>query len=395
MGPLNDLRVLELGVLIAGPFCGQLLADFGAEVIKIEQPGVGDPMRQWGEVLVDGQSLFWAKIGRNKKSVTLNLRVPEGQALFKELVAKSDVVIENFRPGTMEKWGLGWEVLKEINPKLIMTRVSGFGQSGPYAPRAGYGSIGEAMGGLRYTTGDPDRLPSRTGWSIGDSLAATYAALGTMMALHQRDKTGDGQVVDSAIYEAVLALSESLIPEYQIAGHIRERTGAVLPRVAPSNVYPCTDGMVLIAANQDTVFERLCAAMEQPNLKKDPRFCTHLSRGAHQELLDGLIADWTTGFSLDDMEALCETNGVPCSRIYRAPDMLEDPHFAAREAITEVMHPVLGPFKMPSVFPKLSASPGSISHTAPELGEHNDEILGTGLGLTRQALESFIEKGVI
>ncbi|TNE58386.1 MAG: CoA transferase [Alphaproteobacteria bacterium] len=395
MGPLNDLRVLELGVLIAGPFCGQLLADFGAEVIKIEQPGIGDPMRQWGEVLVDGQSLFWAKIGRNKKSVTLNLRVREGQELFKQLVAKSDVVIENFRPGTMEKWGLGYEVLKEINPKLIMTRVSGFGQDGPYAPRAGYGSIGEAMGGIRYTTGDPDRLPSRTGWSIGDSLAATYAALGTMMALHQREKTGAGQVVDSAIYEAVLSLSESLIPEYQIAGHIRERTGAILPKVAPSNVYPCTDGMVLIAANQDTVFERLCTAMGKPEMNKDPRFHTHVARGEHQALLDDLIGGWTKDFTLGEMEALCESHGVPCSRIYRAPDMLADPHFAAREAITETLHPVLGPFKMPSVFPKLSDTPGAISHTAPELGEHNQEILRVLLELSPQDIDSLKEKGAV
>nr|BFE70258.1 hypothetical protein GCM10020092_035590 [Actinoplanes digitatis] len=260
--PLTDIRVIETGTLLAGPFCGQLLGDFGAEVIKLEEPGKGDPMRQWGREKPHGQSLWWPVVARNKKSVTCNLRTSEGQDLVRRLVAESDVLLENFRPGTLERWGLSYETLSEINPRLILVRVTGYGQTGPYAPRAGFGSIGEAMGGLRYVTGEPDRPPSRSGISIGDSLAATYAAFGTLAALHARERTGRGQVVDSAIYEAVMAMTESLIPEWAVAGYRRERTGAILPNVAPSNGYPTADGSdVLIAANQDTVFRRLATLM--------------------------------------------------------------------------------------------------------------------------------------
>src|SRR6478752_3121616 len=292
--PLQDLRVTELGQLLAGPFCGQLLGDFGAEVIKVEDPGQGDPMRQWGREKPHGMSLWWPVVARNKKSVTANLRDPRGQDLVRRLAERSDVLLENFRPGTLERWGLAPERLWEINPGLVITRVTGFGQTGPYAPRAGFGSIGEAMGGIRYVTGDADRPPSRAGVSLGDALAATFAALGTMMALHARQRTGRGQVVDSAIYEAVLALMESLVPEYQQGNYIRERTGAILPNIAPSNVYPTKDDLMLvIGANQDGVFKRLCAAMGQPELAEDARYKTHTARGQNQQELDERIAVWT------------------------------------------------------------------------------------------------------
>jgi formyl-CoA transferase len=271
-----------------------LLGDFGADVIKVEQPGSGDPMRQWGREKPHGQSLWWPVVARNKKSVTANLRLERGQELVRQLVAESDILVENFRPGTLERWRLGWDDLSRINPRLVMVRVTGFGQTGPYAPRAGYGSIGEAMGGLRYVVGSPDRPPSRTGISIGDALAGTFAAYGAVMAIHARERTGRGQVVDSAIYEAVLAMMESLIPEYTIGGYTRERTGAVLPNVAPSNVYPTAgDEQILVAANQDTVFRRLAEVMGRPELASDARFATHSARGAHQEELDALIAAWT------------------------------------------------------------------------------------------------------
>lgn len=394
--PLDDIRVVELGQLLAGPFCGQLLGDFGAEVIKVEDPGSGDPMRQWGREKPYGKSLWWPVVARNKKSVTANLRTSEGQDLVRRLIAQADVLIENFRPGTLERWGLAPESLWEINPGLVVTRVTGFGQSGPYAPRAGYGSIGEAMGGLRYVTGDPDRPPARAGISIGDSLAATFAALGTLVALHQRGRTGRGQVVDSAIYEAVLAMMESLVPEYQIAGYQRERTGTTLPNVSPSNVYPTADGeMVLIAANQDTVFRRLAAVMGQPELATDERFSTHGARGQWMETLDGLIAEWSTTVKADELLEKLHEGGVPASRIFQAKDMFADPHFAAREAIVRLSHPELGEFAMHNVAPKLSSTPGKVRHVGPGLGEHNEEIYHGLLGLDDDALSSLRSAGVI
>src|SRR5688572_1121179 len=319
-GPLKGLRVLEVGVLIAGPFCGQLLGDLGAEVIKIEPPGQPDPLRVWGHVKPEGRSLWFAVVGRNKKCVTLDLRKAEGQQAFKELAAQSDIVVENFRPGVMEKWGLGYDALSAINPRLIMVRISGYGQTGPYAPKAGYASVGEAMGGLRYVMGEPDRKPSRAGISIGDSLAATFGAMGALAALHHRAETGRGQVVDSAIYESVLAMMENLIPDYQFAGRIRERTGAVLPKLAPSNIYEASDGMVIIAANQDTVFVRLCEAMGEPSLASDPRYATHVARGEAQEELDARIDAWSRTKTMAELEALCEEFGVPCGRVNRAPE---------------------------------------------------------------------------
>ncbi len=305
-GPLGDLRVLELGTLLAGPFCGQLLGDLGAEVIKIEPPGQGDPMRTWGRQKPGEPSLWWPVIGRNKKAITLDLRQADGQRLLLELAAKADFLIENFRPGTLEKWNLGWEQLHAVNPRLIMIRVSGYGQTGPYASRAGFGAIGEAMGGLRYVVGNPEAPPSRVGISIGDSLAATFACVGALAALNYRERTGQGQVVDSAIYEAVLGMMESLITEYDQTGYIRERTGAILPNVAPSNVYPTRDGLVLIAANQDTVFRRLCEAMERPALADDARYDSHQSRGAHQRELDLLIGAWTATQTTQEVLGLME-----------------------------------------------------------------------------------------
>ena len=394
--PLDDLRVIELGSLLAGPFCGQLLGDFGAEIIKVEDPGVGDPMRQWGREKPYGTSLWWPVVARNKKSITANLRSAEGQDLIRKLVTEADVLLENFRPGTLEKWGLSPEELWKLNPGLIITRVTGFGQSGPYSSQAGFGSIGEAMGGIRYITGDPDRPPARTGVSLGDSLAATFATLGTLVALHYRTRTGRGQVVDSAIYEAVLALTESLIPEWQIAGYQRERTGTTLPNVAPSNVYPTADGeMILIAANQDGVFRRLTGAMEDLELADDPRYATHGARGANMDELDGLIAKWTTTLGADDLLQRLHATSVPCGRIFRAKDMMVDPHFAAREAIVKVAHPDFGDFAMQNVFPRLSESPGQVRHVGPSLGEHNREIYQDLLHLSDDEMSSLHAAGVI
>jgi formyl-CoA transferase len=395
-GPLAGLRLIEMGTLLAGPFCGQLMGDFGAEVIKVEPPNQGDPMREWGREKSHGMSLWWPVVARNKKSVTLNLREAEGQAIARELIAKADFLLENFRPGTLERWNLGYDKLREINPRLIMIRVSGFGQTGPYAKRAGFGAVGEAMGGLRYVCGDPSTPPSRMGISIGDSLAATFACVGALSALHYRERTGQGQVVDSAIYEAVLNMMESLVTEYDKTGYIRERTGAILPNVAPSNVYPTRDGkMILIAANQDTVFGRLADAMGRPELAKNPRYATHTARGAVQQELDDLISDWTRTIDADRLEQLMDEFGIPSGKIYRTPEMLEDAHFQARKAIVSTMHPKLGELKMQNVAPKLSATPGGIHSPAPELGEHNADIYGNLLGFDAARMADLTARGII
>lgn len=395
-GPLTGLRVIELGTLLAGPFCGQLLGDLGAEIIKVEPPGQGDPLRVWGREKAHGKSLWWPVVARNKRSVTLDLRQAEGQELLKSLVAKADFLLENFRPGTLEKWGCGYEQLAKINPRLIMIRVSGFGQTGPYSGQAGFGAIGEAMGGLRYVVGDPSTPPSRVGISIGDSLAATFACVGALAALHYRDVTGRGQVIDSAIYESVLAMMESLITEYDKAGFVRERTGAILPNIAPSNVYLTEDGeMVLIAANQDTVFSRLTGAMNRPELAKDARYATHVARGAHQAELDALLGEWTATLAAEELLLRLAEHGVPSGRIYRAPEMLRDPHFKAREAIVSVPHPDFGELKMQNVVPKLSETPGSIRSPSPQLGEHNDETYLGLLGLNTERYAALKKNKVI
>ena len=392
-GPLTDIRLIELGQLIAGPFCGQLMADMGADVIKVEPPGKGDPMRDWGRGELP---LWWTICARNKRCITANLREPEGQDLVRQLVAKSDMVLENFRPGTMERWGLSYEELSEANPGLIMIRGSGYGQTGPYATRAGYASIGEAMGGLRYLCGEPDRQPSRAGISIGDSLAATYACIGALSALHHREQTGEGQVIDASIYESVLGVMEAIIPEYAISNHIRERSGATLPNVAPSNIYDCADGQFLIAANQDTVFARLCEAMGQPELSHDERFVTHTARGKNMKLLDGIINEWSKDLIVDDVATLMEKHAVPAGKIFRAPEMLADPQFAARESIVDIPSERWPNLKMQNVFPKMSKTQGEIRWPGVEvLGAHNREVYGELLGLGEQQLEALQAKSII
>jgi formyl-CoA transferase len=395
-GPLADLRLIEVGTLIAGPFCGQIMGDLGAQVIKVEAPGIGDPMRAWGRKKAGGHSLWWPVIARNKMSITLDLRQPEGQELFRELVGKTDFLVENFRPGTLEKWGCGYAELSQLNSRLIMIRVSGYGQTGPYASQAGFGAIGEAMGGLRYVVGDPSTPPSRVGISIGDSLAATFAALGALSALHYRHVSGRGQMVDSAIYEAVLNMMESLIPEYDQVGYIRERAGAILPQIAPSNVYPTKDGsLVVIGANQDTVFRRFAEAMGEPTLATQPEYLTHKDRGAHQQELDEHIFRWTRTLTRDELLGKMRDFAVPAGLIYRAPEMLADPHFKARESIVSVPHPDFGELKMQNVAPKLSETPGRVRTPSPTLGQHNDEVYLKLLGLTPARYQDLQRRKII
>ena len=392
IGPLRGIRVVEMGQLIAGPFCGQLLGDMGADVIKIEPPGKGDPMRDWGR---GDLRLWWEVVARNKRSVSLNLRVPEGQDVARKLIATADILIENFRPGTLEKWDMSPEALHALNPRLIIVRVSGYGQSGPYSDRAGFGGIGEAMGGWRAIVGDPDRPPSRMGVSIGDTLAATYGCLGALAALRHRELTGEGQVVDSALYEAVLQVMESLIPDYSVGGYVRERSGSILPGIAPSNVYQCADGEYLIGANQDSVFGRLCDAMGRPELAADPCYVDHVSRGRNQTQLDDLINAWTRTLTIEQVEDLMVEHGIPAGRVYRPADILADPHVQAREAVVEVEHPRWQGLKMQSVFPRLSKSPGAIRSIAPQtVGQDNQSVLAE-IGLDDAAVARLRESGVV
>ena len=392
-GALKDLRVIEMGQLLAGPFCGQLLGDMGAEVIKVEPPGEGDPMRVWGH---GDEKVNWEVISRNKKCVSANLRVPEGQALVRRLIETADVLVENFKPGTLEKWGLGPDVLHKTNPGLIIARMSGYGQTGPYSDRAGFGGIGEAMGGWRYIVGEPDRPPSRMGISIGDTITATYGCMGVLAALHHRGRTGEGQVVDAALYESVLQVMESVVPEYDRMGIIRERSGSFLPGIAPSNVYECSDGDFMIGANKDAIFKRLAVAMGQPALGTDERYATHLARGRNQLELDARINDWTRLLTMTEVDALMIAHSIPAGRVYRAPDMLADPHFQAREAIVEVETERFGKLKMQSTFPKMSVTPSSIRSPAPSrVGQHNDEIYGGLLGLSGAEIADLTAAGIV
>jgi len=392
-GALADIRVVEMGQLLAGPFCGQLLGDMGADVIKLEPPGAGDPMRLWGQ---GDEKVQWEVIARNKRSVTCNLRIPEGQELARKLIATADVLVENFKPGTLEKWGLSPDALHQLNPGLIIARMSGYGQDGPYSNRAGFGGIGEAMGGWRYIVGDPDRPPARMGISIGDTLCATYGTMGILAALHHREKTGQGQVVDTALYEAVLQVMEGLVPEYDYNGYIRERSGSILPGIAPSNVYSCKDGPFMIGANKDEIFARLAQAMGQPELASDPRYATHLARGKHQTELDDLINEWTGERTIDEVEQATIDYSIPAGRVYTAKDMLDDPHFKAREAIIEVETERHGALKMQNAFPKLSRSPSGVRRPAPaEPGQHNAEVLSEVLGLDSAALDQLAASGAI
>jgi formyl-CoA transferase/succinyl-CoA--D-citramalate CoA-transferase len=394
-GPLDGVRVLEMGSFIAGPFAGQLLGDYGADVIEVEAPGEGDPMRRWG-VTLDGDSLWWPTIARNKRSVVLDLRQQQGRELAARLAEQCDVVLENFRPGTLERWGLGYEALSARNPKLVMVHISGFGQTGPLAEQAGFGSVGEAMGGIRYTTGSPDRPPSRAGISLGDALASVFGVVGTLAALVRARTTGQGQEVDVAIYEAVAALMESTMADYELGGVVRTRSGSVLPGVAPSNVYPTSDGAeVVVAANADGVFARLCAAMGRPELAADERFATHAARGRNMEELDGLVGAWTQTLPCDRVLEVLDEHGVPAGRIFTAPDMLTDPHYLAREMVRRVTSAQGWEVPMTGVVPRFTATPGSIRHAGPRLGEHTEEVLGELLGLDAGAVAALRESGAI
>jgi crotonobetainyl-CoA:carnitine CoA-transferase CaiB-like acyl-CoA transferase len=386
--------VLELGQLIAGPFCTRLFAEFGAEVIKIEPPGVGDPLRRW-RFLENDTSLWWHVQSRGKQSVALDLRKPEGQAIARDLAAKADIVVENFRPGTMEGWGMGYDALSQANPGLVMVRISGYGQTGPYRERPGFGVIGEAVGGLRHVTGTPDRPPSRVGVSIGDTLSALYGVIGAMMALQARQSSGRGQVVDVALYEAVFSVMESMLPEFDRFGAVRERTGSFLPGIAPTSAYRCNDGSyVLIAANADSIFRRLCSAMGRDALLADDSLAHNDGRAARQAWLDAEIDAWTRTRSPADILAAMEAAEVPASKIYSIADIVADPHYAAREMIRTIALADGSTLKVPGVMPKLSATPGDFQGGGPRLGEHTDRILGA-LGFDAAALAGLRARGVI
>jgi len=393
-GPLSGVRVLELGSFIAGPFAGQLLGDYGADVIKVEAPGDGDPMRRWG-VTLDGDSLWWPAIGRNKRSVTLDLRHERARELVLNLAERCDVVLENFRPGVLERWGLDYPALSAVNPRVVLVHISGFGQTGPLAGQAGFGSVGEAMGGIRHTTGSPDRPPSRAGISLGDALASVFGVIGTLSALLSAREHGTGQEVDVAIYEAVAALMESTMADYELGGVVRTRSGSVLPGVAPSNVYPTGDGAeVVVAANADGVFARLCKAMDRPELGTDERFATHDARGTNQAELDELVGAWTATLPCDHVLAILDEHGVPAGRIFMAPDMLRDPQYLAREMVQRITSYQGWEVPMTGVVPRFSATPGGIRHAGPRLGEHTDEVLAELLGLDTTTLAELHASGV-
>ena len=366
--------MLELGSLIAGPFVGKTLADFGAEVVKIEPPGEGDPLRKWRKMR-NGTSLWWHVQARNKKSVTCDLRRPAGQEIVRRLARRSHLVVENFRPGALEKWNLGWDALSRDNPKLVLVRISGYGQSGPYRSRPGFAAIAEAMAGFRYVTGFPDRPPARPNLSIGDTIAALHGVIGALMALHEASKTGKGQVVDVALYEAMFNCMESLLPEYDAQGYVRERSGSALPGIAPSNLYPCRDGHVLIAANADSLFTRLMTAIGRADLRDDPALARNDGRAAQMQRIDEAIGQWTAQRSLEEVLSGMEKAEVPAGRIYTAADIACDPHYAARGMLAEIVAGDGEPLKVPGIVPKLSDTPGAIRSPAPKLGEHTESVL--------------------
>jgi len=397
--PLDGLKVLEMGTLIAGPFCGRLLAEFGAEVIKIESPADargegGDPLRKWRK-LHEGTSLWWYAQARNKKSVTINLREKEGQDIVRKLALEADIIVENFRPGTLEKWNLGFDSLSKDNPKLIMVRLSGFGQTGPYKDRVGFGAIGESMGGMRYLTGYPDRAPVRVGISIGDSLAAMYGAMGALMALHHRHKTGKGQMVDVALYEAVFSMMESMLPEFGMSGFVRERTGASLPGIVPSNTYLCGDGQyVVIGANGDSIFKRMMLAIGRNDLANDAALSDNAGRTACTEELDAAIGAWTGANNLTQVLAVLEKADVPSGRIYSIADIVGDMQYQARGMIEK--HE-LGDNKdvlLPGIVPKLSVTPGGTKWIGPKLGAHTAEVLSS-IGVDAVAQVDLKGRGII
>ena len=390
---LQGPKVLEMGQLIAGPFASKMLGEFGAEVIKIEPPGLGDPLRKWRK-LKDGTSLWWHVQSRNKQSLTLNLKAAEGQDIVRRLVAEADVLVENFRPGTLEGWGLGWDELSKINPRLIMLRISGYGQTGPYRDRPGFGVIGEAMGGLRHLSGYPGQAPVRVGISLGDSLSSLYGVIGVLLALQERQHSGLGQYIDVALYESVFAMMESLVPEYDACGHVREPAGSALPGITPSNSYPCNDGRyVLIAGNGDSIYKRLMQLIGRPDLADDPRLAHNDGRGEHAERIDAAIAEWTAQHDRDQVLEALNHALVPAGFPYTAADIVKDPHYLARQMI-ETVQTSAGPLKVPGVLPKLSRTPGRLGGGGPQLGEHTDDLL-VGLGLTEEQVRGLRERGIV
>jgi crotonobetainyl-CoA:carnitine CoA-transferase CaiB-like acyl-CoA transferase len=393
--PLNGIRVIEIGTLIAAPFAARLMAEFGAEVIKIESMGQGDPLRKWRK-LHEGTSLWWYLQSRNKKSLALNLKSPEGIAIVKQLAESTDVLIENLRPGALEKLGLGWDVLHALNPKLTLVRISGYGQSGPYRDRPGFGAIGEAMGGIRYTTGTPGSPPARVGVSLGDSLASMHAVMGALMAL-LRVKTGqgDGQIVDVSLAESVFNVMESLVPEYDMLGHVRERSGGALPGIAPSNTYPTGDGAyVVIAGNSDPIFKRLMNVIGRNDLGENPAFAHNDGRAAQSNMLDDAISAWSSSLPISDVLQALEQAEVPAGRIYNVADIVADPHYQARGMILEAQLPGGANVKMPGIVPKLSDTPGEVNWQGPALGQHTDSVLDS-LGLTVADIERLKKEGVV
>jgi crotonobetainyl-CoA:carnitine CoA-transferase CaiB-like acyl-CoA transferase len=396
-GPLAGLRVVELGVLLAGPFVGRLLGDFGAEVIKVEAPGQGDPLREWGSHRLNGRPLWWPVQSRNKKSVTLNLRDERGQELLRRLVAESDVLVENFRPGTLERWDLGPDRLLETNPRLVVARVSGFGQTGPYADRAGFASVGEAMGGLRYINGYPGQPPPRCGISLGDSVAAMFATVGVLMALHARDRGAGGQVVDASIMESCFALLEGIVPEYGALGVVREPSGPVLSHVAPSNVYEARDGKrVVIAANTENLWRRLCEVMGRLDLLSDERFATSWLRGENMEELDAIVGEWVAKYDASEVDGSLNGAGIACGPVFSIADIFEDPHYRTREMLIDMEDPELGKITAPGIVPKLSRTPGAAKSTGSwQLGAHNREVYGGLLGLSDGELARLEGDGVV
>ncbi|MCB1893986.1 MAG: CoA transferase [Zoogloeaceae bacterium] len=393
--PLAGVKVIELGTLIAGPYAASLLAQFGAEVIKVEPPGDGDPLRKWRK-LHQGTSLWWYSQSRNKKSVTVSLKSARGQQIVRDLVRDADIVIENFRPGSLESWGLGWDELSKVNPKLIMVRVSGYGQTGPYRDKPGFAAIAESMGGLRNLAGYPDRPPVRVGVSIGDTLASLYGVIGAMLAMHHlKVNGGEGQYVDVALYEAVFGVMESLIPEFSSFGFVRERSGASLPGISPSSTYPCRDGgYVIIAGNSDSIFRRLMHAIDRDDLGEDPRMARNDGRVQHNHMLDAAIGEWTAERTLDEVLSVLDAAAVPCGRIYTAADIHADPHYRARDMIESRELPDGAPIDLPGIVPKLSATPGETRWLGPALGEHTEEILA-GIGISAEELAGLRAEGIV
>lgn len=395
--PLQGIRIIELGNLVAAPFAGKIFSEFGAEVIKVEEPKRGDALRNW-RIMHEDTSVWWYVQSRNKKSVTANMREEDGQEVVRSLIEQADVVLENFKPGTLEKWGLGYEAIKENNPSIIFTRISGYGQTGPYKEKPGFGSVAEAMGGLRYLTGYPDRPPVRVGIAIGDMVAGLYAVIGTLIALRARehDEEQKGQVVDVALYEAVFSLLEGILPEYDLTGTIRERTGSTLPGIAPSNTYECKDGKhIVIGGNGDRIFQRLMIAIGKEEFAHDERFSTNQGRADHVEMIDAIIEDWTKQYSIKEVQQMLDVASVPVAPIYSIEDIAQDEHYKARDMLKEVILPDGEKLVVPGIVPKLSGTPGEIDWNGPKLGEHNEDIYEKLIGLTREDVEELRKKGII